>query len=148
MLTFSKILFVAAAFVLSGCASTHQFVALPDQTKSIDNHEKARIYVMRPESIGCAVSMEVKDNEQVIGKTGGHGFLCWERQPGKVTISGSAENTSTVDLEVAKGLSYYIWQEVKMGILMARNKLQILDEPKGKEMLGKCKPPEVELSSK
>ena len=50
------------ALLLTGCASTRQFVALPDQTKTIENASKGRIYVMRPATVGGAISMNVSDD--------------------------------------------------------------------------------------
>ncbi len=34
---------------LSGCATTRQFVPVPDQAKEVSHPDKGRIYVMRPE---------------------------------------------------------------------------------------------------
>ena len=141
-----KLLFVLALGVLvlgSGCASTRQFVPLPDQAKRVEDPDKGRVYVLRPAFVGCAVSMRVNDGESVIGKTGGQGYLCWERAPGSTEIRSKAENTSTLSLDVEKGEVYYILQQVRMGILFARNKIVTIDEEKGKQLLLKCKPPTV-----
>jgi hypothetical protein len=42
-------------------------------------------------------------------------------------------------LEVKAGSLYYIWQEAKMGILYARNKLHAVDEKEGQEGVLKTK---------
>ena len=133
-------------FVMTtGCASTKQFVPLPDQSKQIENPDMARIYVVRPTIFGGAISMNVKDGEKLIGKTGPNGYLSWERAPGQVEIVGKAENTSTLPISLEKGIVYYIQQHVRMGFLFARNKLRLLDEKEGKKKLEECKPPIVEL---
>ena len=128
---------------LSGCASTKQFVAFPDQTKRVEDPNKARIYVVRPTSLGGAVSMDVRDGGKIIGSTGANGYLCWERNPGAMEITGKAENTVKLPLTVEKGGVYYIQQHVKMGFLMARNKLSLLSEAEGKEKVKQCKPPTI-----
>ena len=141
-----KLLFVLAVGALvfgSGCASTRQFVPFADQSKRVEDPNKGRIYVVRPEFIGCAVSMRVNDGETVIGKTGGRGYLCWEREPGTTEIRSKAENTSTLSLNVEKNQVYYIYQQVRPGIFFARNKIVKTDEKEGKEFLLKCKPPIV-----
>ena len=82
-----------------GCASTRQYVRLPDQTRNIENSEQSRIYVIRPTSPGFTLfpfEMGVRDGERLIGDTGPQGYLCWERTPGKTAISSTLENTSTV----------------------------------------------------
>jgi hypothetical protein len=132
---------VGVIVIVSGCASTKQYVHFPDQNKSIENPEKARIYVARPTSLGGVISMKVSDEGQAIGETGPNGYLCWECTPGKTTIKGKAENTSELNLNTEKGKSYYIQQHVRMGILMARNKLELLNDAEGKEKVSKCKPP-------
>ena len=48
-----------------------------------------------------------------------------------ISCLSEAENNSTLDLDVAAGKVYYVWQEVKMGIMYARNKLQLVDDPTG-----------------
>ena len=136
---------ICAAVLCSvlGCASTKQYVSLPDQSQHLDNPEQSRIYVMRPAFVGAAISMGVRDGDMHIGSTGSKGYLCWEREPGMTTISSKSENTSKVDLNAQAGSVYYLIQHVQMGLLIARNKLELVDEAKGQEALQKCKPPTV-----
>lgn len=123
----------------TGCASTKQFVPFPDQNKSV-GVDKTRIYVVRPTSIGCGVSMKVSDGGQLIGETGPKSYLCWERKPGAVEINSKAENTDTLSLDAQAGKAYYIQQHIRPGILYARNKLTLLNEAEGKELISKCSP--------
>ena len=129
--------------IMTGCASTRQFVRLPDQSKTVEDTSKARIYVVRPSVLGAAISMKVTDGEQEIGKTGGKGYLCWERMPGETTLKSKAENTATLPLKTEAGTVYYVQQQIRMGVLKARNKLSILEEQDGKEALTKCNPPQT-----
>lgn len=127
----------------AGCASTVQYADFPDQTVPVEDPDKARIYVVRPSSLGGAVSMRVSDGEHVIGKTGPKGYLCWERNPGDIEIVGKAENTARLPLTVEAGTVYYVQQHVRMGILFARNRLTLLTEAAGKAEVSKCKPPKL-----
>src|SRR5262249_604038 len=78
---------VLSAFALGGCASTTQFIHFPDQSKPIEDPEKARIYVIRSSfSFNIAsqsARIYVADGAGQIGYTTGHGYLCWERGPGQ-----------------------------------------------------------------
>jgi hypothetical protein len=130
----------AAALFVAGCASTVQYVPMPDQSKAVEDPAKGRIYVVRPASVGSAVGMNVSDNGNPVGKTGPKGYLCWERQPGDAVISGSSENTSKVSLPVRSGSIHYVFQHIRMGIWIARNDLEVVSEEEGKKQLKKCKP--------
>jgi hypothetical protein len=134
---------VAVISLVAGCASTKQYVRLPDQTKALENPELCRIYVIRPSIVGGAIPMSVRDDNKLIGSTGPKGYLCWEREPGKTKLSSKAENTSSVELDAKKGSDYYFTQYVRMGFFIARTKLELIDETKGQEMLKFCKPPTI-----
>jgi len=138
-----SLLLGASIALLSGCASTRQLVPLPDQTKSVEDVSKARIYVVRPTSFGGAVSMAVLDGETKIGDTGPNGYLCWERTPGDTEIQSKSENTAKLPLKCEAGAVYYIKQHVIMGVMIARTKLSLLTDAEGKERVLKCKPPKV-----
>jgi nitrous oxide reductase accessory protein NosL len=138
----------AAALLVAGCASTVQYVPMPDQSKAVDDPAKGRIYVMRPASVGGGVGMNVSDSGNPIGKTGPKGFLCWERQPGDAEISSSAENVSKVSVPVRPGSIHYVFQHLRMGIWIARNELELVGEEEGKKQLKKCKPAKYEQQKK
>src|SRR5665213_1554792 len=114
--------------LFTGCASTQQFVHFPDQTKVVEDSSKGRIYVMRPATVGAAISMDVSDNGTIVGSTGPHGFLCWEREPGDIVVSSKAENTSAVKVNVQAGKVNYIFEHMELGWVMARNRLDIISE--------------------
>ncbi|MDM5086391.1 DUF2846 domain-containing protein [Aeromonas rivipollensis] len=44
-----------------------------------------------------------------------------------------SENDATLTLSTEAGKNYYVWQEVKMGLLMARSKLSQVNEEEGKQ---------------
>ncbi|WP_290905889.1 DUF2846 domain-containing protein [Aquabacterium sp.] len=128
---------VIAALTLNmvGCASVN--MATPQQDATVKSFaapkDNAGIYIYRNETMGSAVKMEVAVDGTPIGKTVAHTFLYKEVAPGKHTLTSSAENTSTLEIDAKPGALYYVWQEVKMGIMYARTKLNLVDETEGKK---------------
>ncbi|MEJ2762506.1 DUF2846 domain-containing protein [Photobacterium sp. MCCC 1A19761] len=123
------------ALVMTGCASVEMADSAQDaQLKTFQtNPDVAGVYIYRNEGLGAAVTMDVAVNGQPLGQTAAHTYLYAELPEGKHTIQSEAENTSELELDVKKGRLYYIWQEVKMGIMYARNKLQLVDENTGQQ---------------
>ncbi|MFZ2988651.1 DUF2846 domain-containing protein [Ideonella sp.] len=121
--------------VLSGCASVN--MGTPQQDAAAKTFkaptDKAGIYVYRNESMGGAVKMDVAIDGQAVGQTVANTYLYKEVAPGKHIISSKAENTDSLEVDAKPGALYYVWQEVKMGLMYARNKLQIVDEAQGKK---------------
>ncbi len=140
-----KYLFLFSIFLLvAGCASSKQYVPLADLSRPVDNSQ-SRIIIVRPTIFGSAIRMKVREGIRAIGVTGPNSFLAWDREPGRASIVSNAENDDVLDLELEKGQTYYVQQHIRMGIVTARNQLELLPEEKGKNFLKKCKPPKVEL---
>lgn len=135
-------LFTATILIafFTGCASTKQFVPFPNQNTVVDG-TKTRIYVARPTVFGGGISMTVSDSGQLIGETGPKGYLCWDRSAGQVIINSKAENRAELLINAEPGKTYYVQQHIRMGVLYARNKLTLLNEPEGREVVSKCSPP-------
>ena len=130
----------AALIVMSGCASVP--MASPDQDAEAKKFDappaKSRIYVYRNESFGGAIYMTVSLDGRIMGRSAAQTFFVWDVAPGKHTVSSHAEDVSMVTLETAAGKSYYLWQEVKMGLWMARSLLQQVDEKTGRAGVLEC----------
>jgi hypothetical protein len=132
-----KRLLLAAFFALSlvGCASVN--MGDPKQDAAAKTFKapqgSAGVYIYRNESMGAGVKMDVEIDGKPVGQTVAKTFLYKEVAPGKHTITSKAENTDTLEIDAKPGVLYYIWQEVKMGVLYARNKLQLVDEATGKK---------------
>ncbi|GAA0795987.1 DUF2846 domain-containing protein [Marinobacterium sediminicola] len=127
--------------LLGGCAS------VPMDSMSSDSEskqfivpaDKSSIYVYRNETFGGAIPMTVALNGRVAGQTGPKTYFHWVVDPGRHEISSITENTSTLVIDTQPGESYYIWQEVKMGLWMARSLLQQVDTPTGQAGVLECK---------
>jgi hypothetical protein len=128
---------ILATFVainLVGCASVDMSTPQQDAEakKFSAPKENAAVYVYRNESMGAAVKMDVDIDGKPIGQTVAKTFLYKEVTPGKHIITSKAENDSEIEIDAKPGMLYYVWQEVKMGILYARTKLQLVSESEGK----------------
>jgi hypothetical protein len=134
-------LFLLLTALVSGCASVPMTSTDEDmQAKSfVVQDGKSNIYVYRDESFGGAIPMTVTLDGRVAGQTGPKTFFLFEVDPGPHEVSSIAENTSVLKLDTAAGKSYFIWQEVKMGLWMARSQLQQVDDEKGRKGVAECK---------
>jgi len=145
---FRKIMLVgllASTVFVTGCASVPMASGERDeQTKTFSvKPDKANIYVYRNESMGAAVKMDVDFDGKPIGQTVAKSYFALEVAPGKHTLISKAENDSVLDVAAEAGKNYFIWQEVKMGLLYARNKLQLVDDATGKTGVSDCRLIEV-----
>lgn len=137
-----KLLLAAAVAVnLVGCASvqmadTQQDAAAKQFKVAAD---KAGVYVYRNESIGAAIKMDVLVDDKPVGQTAANTYIYTEVKPGKHTVTSKSENTDTVEIDAKPGLLYFIWQEVKMGVLYARTKLHVVSEADGKKGVNETK---------
>lgn len=139
----SVFLAVAIVALLTGCATTVQYVPLPDQSVGLENPGMARIYLSRPSSLGAAVGMDVRDNSRLIGTTYAKGFLCWERPSGQMRLTSQAENLESRTVDIKSGYVYYYQQSMRVGTWKARNELVMLDGKEGKKSVDRCKAPKV-----
>lgn len=130
-----SIALVAAAIALGGCASVP--MGDPQKDAALKTFKvapgKAGIYVYRNESMGAAIKMDVAINGQPLGQTAAKTYLYKEVPPGKYTITSTAENTDTLSIDAKAGTLSFIWQEVKMGFMVARSKLQLVSETEGRK---------------
>lgn len=125
---------------LAGCASVP--MALPEQDARAKSFSvkpgKANIYVYRNESMGAAVKMPVTLNGKPLGATGAKTFLFAEVSPGKHIFVSKTENDYPLEVTAVAGKNYFVWQEVKMGLLQARSQLHLVDEVVGKSGVKEC----------
>jgi len=115
-----------SAALLSGCAS----VPMADATAPKD---AANLYIYRNETFGAAIKMPLLVDGSAVGDTVAHSYILKQVIPGSHTITSKSENDATLTLSTEAGKNYYVWQEVKMGLLMARSKLSQVSEEEGKQ---------------
>ena len=132
---------VLILLLATGCA-TIQYVPLPDQSQRIENAEQSRIYLVRKRSDQGEFWREnIEDNGQRVGAIREMGYLCWEREPGRTTITPSLLGGSggSVDLYVRKGEVYYLV------FCTQGNYIWTISESVGQAYLEARKPPTVTL---
>ena len=134
-------LLIAAAAAVSGCATAPMAPNERDaKAKTFETTPgTANLYIYRNESIGAAISMEVLVDGKLLGKTVAKSYFFVPLKPGRHTILSKAEADSTLDLLAEGGHNYFVWQEVKMGMLYARNLLQMVDDKTGRAGVNECK---------
>jgi len=138
----SSALAAAIAFAVSACASVPMATAEQDLAAKefrAPPADQAYVYVYRNEVIGAAVRQDVLVDGLQIGQTAAKVFFMIPVAPGQHTLASKSENTFELPVTVDGGQSYFVWQEVKMGFLMARTKLHLVDEATGKAGVTECK---------
>lgn len=133
-------LLLTSVLVFAGCASTPKGDPMVDsKAKNFrTNPNGAYLYVYRNETMGFLYKMDVIVDNQLLGSNGAKNYMWIDLQPGLHKISSVAENTSVVEINVKPGKNYYVWQEVKMGIMSARTNVQQVDEATGQAGVNEC----------
>ena len=88
---------------------------------------------------GGAVAMTVSLDDRLAGESAPKTYFMWEVEPGQHVLKSHAENVSILLLTTEAGKNYYVWQEVKLGALYARSRLQQVDEATGRQGVLECK---------
>ncbi|UPG85206.1 DUF2846 domain-containing protein [Luteibacter aegosomatis] len=131
---------IAVACLVSGCASVNKAsTAANAQAKTFAPiTDKAVVYVYRDEIMGSAIKMGVDVDGVMAGETGPKSFLRLALAPGKHVITSHAEKNTSLDLDTKAGQSYYVWQEVKMGVWTARSTLHLMSTADGQKGVRSC----------
>jgi hypothetical protein len=134
-------LLVVAAYCLGGCASVPMAsMDLDARAKAFEvKPDKSNIYVYRNESFGGAIPLTIALDGKVAGQTAMQTYFLFEVDPGPHEVTSIAENTTSLKLDTLPGKNYFVWQEVKMGMWMARSQLQEVDDQTGRKGVAECK---------
>jgi hypothetical protein len=129
------------ALAVTGCATVPLASAEDDaRMKSFEvPPDAALVYLYRNEFFGNGVHMDVSLDGYPSGQTVWGTFMVWEVWPGHHRLLSQAENDAELDIVVAPGQRYFVWQEVKMGVLYARSRLHLVSEYEGRKGLRDCK---------
>lgn len=133
----------AAAPVKVESAAAAPVSAVAQDSLFVPKDDVAIVYIFRNQSIGMAIGMNVELDGQNIGKTGAKRYIRAEVQPGAHILTCTTESKSVLPFNAEAGKIYYVWQQVKMGVLVARNDLQLVNEATGQKGVNACKPVEV-----
>jgi hypothetical protein len=124
----------AVVIAATGCASVAMAPAEQDtKAKSFAvSAEKANVYIYRNESMGAAVKLEITVDGKLVGSTAAKSYFLVQLAPGKHTILSQQDPEKKLDLTVAAGKNYFVWQEVKMGMWSPGSKLSLVEDSVGK----------------
>lgn len=131
---------LAGLAVLSGCATVpmakeedsarmKRLAAAPDS---------AVVYLYRNETMGYSVHMDVSLDDRPFGQTVAKTYMVWQVRPGQHRLLSHSENDSEITLTVLPGRRYFVWQEVKMGLMYARTELHEVSEAQGESGVDEC----------
>lgn len=128
------IFLLSALLITTGCASVPMASLEQDEFAKKFTPEKgmSSLYIYRNEKIGAAVPLAVSVNGKTIGQTAAHTYFYLSLVPGKYKVESMTENVSYLELKTEANKSYFVWQEVKMGMWMARTHLQQMSPEKGR----------------
>jgi hypothetical protein len=99
--------------------------------------DMALVYIFRPSALGAAIKFWVFADDQVIGITRGKSYAFALVPEGSHLFWAKAENTSTLEMEVVGGRTYYLKTAVRMGFGKGRVQLSIASEGEAKKTLEK-----------
>jgi hypothetical protein len=131
----------AAILTISACASVPMAPKAWDLTaKGFPSPplDRAHVYIYRNEFAGAAIKMELRLDGYPAGTTVSKTFTLLPVRPGNHVLTSEAENTAQLSFYAAPGATIFVWQEVKMGILLARSKLQLMSPEKGRAGVLEC----------
>ena len=72
----------------------------------------ARVCVLRPATTASATTMEIRDNDRLVGATRGATFVCWIAAPGDHQIASNDDDTGPTFLAARAGHHYWLHQDV------------------------------------
>lgn len=131
---------IVIACLVSGCASVNKAGRdASTQAKTFSPiTDKAVVYIYRDEILGSAIKLHVSVDGIVVGDTGPKSFLQLALPPGPHTITSRGEKIASLSLDTQAGQTYYVWQEVKMGMWSANSMLHKVDTEKGQDGVREC----------
>ena len=94
--------------------------------------DKALIYVIRPTMMGNKIQTKLAVDGEWKGTNRGKDYFYFTLDPGEHYFCSEAENHSVLKAKVEAGKTYYFQQHIRMGVMKARNKIDVMTEAEGK----------------
>lgn len=102
--------------------------------------DKALVYVLRPTMAGNKVQTKLAVDGDWKGVNRGNNYFFFELAPGEHYFCSVAENHSVMKLSVEAGKTYYVQQHIHMGVMKARNSVDMMTDEEGKTKLAGLHP--------
>lgn len=136
MTMFKMLAALAFGLLMTGCATVPMGDAGQDAAlKSFPAPKPgtAGIYIYRNETFGAAIKQVLDIDGMTLGQSAARTYFYTEVAPGRHTITSRAENTDSVEVNAVAGRLYFVWQEIKMGLVQARTKLNLVTDAEGRK---------------
>ena len=127
--------------IFSGCStpSPNAPMQLDRQAKKFTTTPgKSNIYVYRHESYGGGAGVPLTLDGKPIGTTQWKTYIKVTTNPGTHTLVSHAEVDHSIQFKTKANKNYFVWQEIKMGIMEARSKLKQVPAQEGKKGVKQC----------
>ena len=118
-------------------ANFSQKTAKNDHTMGVQTADKALIYVLRPTMMGMAIQTKLAVDGEWMGVNRGNSYFFFSVAQGEHYFCSRAENHSAIALKVEAGKTYYLQQEIQMGVMKARTILVVMDDAEAQKKLPK-----------
>ena len=105
---------------LSACGGPKHMITMDTKPALAAKTDKALLVIARTTSVGFAVTIENYLDKKLIGQTKGKSYFITDVAPGQHYVMGHAENWSTARFNFEAGRTYFLNQDIRMGVWMAR----------------------------
>lgn len=106
--------------------------------------DKALVYIVRPGFYGSIIKFNVHLDDKFpsseMGFTQGNEYIYFFTAPGAQKIYSLAENWAEIEINPKAGETIFIKQNPSLGILYARNELEVIEELEGKYHVKSLRP--------
>ncbi|MBR9867150.1 MAG: DUF2846 domain-containing protein [Oceanospirillales bacterium] len=142
------VLLALIALLVTGCASVPMEAPVKDTESKqfVPDPDKASLYIYRNEILGAAIPMSVFINGKNLGQTASKTYFHLSLIPGQYDIDSTAENNCSLSLSVEPNQNYFVWQEIKMGMWMARCALHEVSQQEGRDGVTESKLIKMQIS--
>lgn len=129
------LLFLLLSWV-SACSPYRVIItgAPPQDAQTTPPEGMGLICILRPHSIGSALTAPVYDNGLLIGATKGPSYFCYAAQVGVHLVTSHTAPTRTLAVTVAGGETLYLHQELRIGA----DRLSVVSTATARQMLERC----------
>jgi hypothetical protein len=97
--------------------------------------DRALVYVLRPSMLGNKVQTKLAVDGEWKGVNRGNNYFFFTLDPGEHHFCSVAENYSLLSLNVEAGKTYFVQQHVRIGLLKAQNKIDVMTNEEGQRKL-------------
>jgi len=124
-------LLIALTLALAGC---QQLPLTPEdlQAKKFESvPDKAVIYLVRDDPDFSTIQSQISLGDKLLMKTNPGTYYRWEVPPGTHRITGSGEDSGTIDVQAERGRIYFVQQRVQ-GLRQASSRFYLVSEQAGR----------------